>query len=105
VDASSFTAGADYAIHAATITGFSAGSIDMSIDVVASDGTTRVEAEDEDRAFGSASNTGDTIVAVVDVDRKRGAPEWDLIAGIGEFTGSFIIKLEGKGPTADLRSD
>jgi hypothetical protein len=93
VDAHSFTAGADYRIYAATMTGFSGGSADTLRDVIASQGTTVLEADDEDGAIGSASNTGDTIVAIVDVDPKRGAPEWNVIPGTGVFTGSFIIKL------------
>jgi len=52
-----------------------------------------LEAEDEDGATGSASNAGAAIVAIVDVTPERGAPEWNVIAGIGVFTGSFIIKL------------
>ena len=113
MNAYSFTAGADYGIHAATMTGFSGGSTDTSIEIIASGGTMRLEAEDEGGAIGSASNiagtvlaatatndtfaiginAGDTILAIVDVDRERVAPEWNVIAGIGEFTGSFIITL------------
>jgi hypothetical protein len=93
VDAYSFTAGADYRVYAATMTGFDGGFAETLRDIIASDGTTMLEAEDEDGAIGSASNTGDTIVAIVDVDPKRGAPVWNVIPGTGVFTGSFIIKL------------
>jgi hypothetical protein len=113
VNAHSFTAGADYGIHAATLTGFRGNSTDTSIDIVASGGTTMLEAGDKDGATGSVSNIAgtvlavtakndacaigiggrDAIVAIVDVDRERGAAEWNVIAGIGEFTGSFIITL------------
>jgi hypothetical protein len=173
VDVSSFTAGADYRIYAATMTGFTGGSADTLKDVIASDGTTVLEADDEDGAIGSASsiagtvpatagtyyvrqfiiaslpgtirpydiymrvrsgspvpemepndkdvpevprsndwrnrviepgtakddtfaitvNGGDTIGVIVDADLERGAPEWNVIAGTGVFTGSFIIRL------------
>jgi hypothetical protein len=93
VNASSFTAGADYRVFATTLTGFSGGSAGTLTDIITSGGTTMLEAEDEDGTIGSASNTGDTVVVIVDADPERGAPEWNLIAGIGEFTGSFIIKL------------
>jgi hypothetical protein len=93
VDAHSFTAGADYRVFAATTTGFKGGSTGTLRDVIASGGTTLLEAEDTDGASGSTSNTGDTIVAIVDVDPNCGAPEWDVITRIGVFTGSFIIRL------------
>ena len=175
MDVSSFTAGADYRVYAATMTGFRGGSAGTLRDIIASDGTTVLEADDEDGAIGSVSNIagtvlpttgtyyvrvrqfnttslpgtirpydfyvrvlsgspapemepndkgapqalrsndwvssvigpatatndtfaitvngGDTIVAIVDVDPERDAPEWDVIAGIGVFTGSFIITL------------
>jgi hypothetical protein len=80
-------------MYAATMTGFRGGSAATLRDVIASEGTTVLEADEEDGAIGSASNTGDTIVAIVDVDPKRGAPVWNVIPGTGVFTGSFIIKL------------
>ena len=93
MDLSSFTAGADYRVFATTITGFNSGSADTLRDFIASGTTTMLEAEDEDGATGSASNAGDTLVTIVDVTPERGAPEWNVIAGIGVFTGSFIIRL------------
>ena len=75
------------------MTGFSGGSAGTLTDIITSGGTTMLEAEDEDGAIGSASNTGDTIMVIVGVDLERGAPEWDVIAGTGVFTGSFIITL------------
>jgi hypothetical protein len=101
VDAYSFTAGADYGIHAATMTEFSGGSIDMSIDVIASNGTTVLEADDEDGAIGSVSKTGDAIVVIVDVARECAAPEWSVIDGIGVFSGSFIINCSGNGQSRE----
>ena len=75
------------------MTGFSGGSADTLKDVIGSDSTRVLETDGEDVAIGSASNTGDTIVVIVGVDPERGAPEWNVIAGIGVFTGSFIITL------------
>ena len=171
----SFTAGADYRMYAATMTGFSGGSAETLKDVIASDGTTVLEADDDGGVMESPSNlvrtvlptTGsyyirvrqfnttslpgpifpydfylrvlsgspipetetndegaptsaalqrlrgrvngsatakrdsfaitvngrDTIGVVVAVDLERGAPVWNVIAGTGVFTGSFIITL------------
>jgi hypothetical protein len=58
MDASSFTAGADYGIYAATMTGFTGGSTDTSIDIVASN-TATLEADDE-RARGREWNIART---------------------------------------------
>jgi hypothetical protein len=175
MDASSFTAGADYGIYAATMTGFSGRSTDTSIDIIASPGATVFEADGKEGALGKASNIAgtelgttdtyyltarqfnpasrpgaicrydfylrvlsgspipamdpndedlppaprsngwrcrvielttakddtfvitvngsDTIGVIVGVDLERGVPEWNVIAGIGVFTGSFIIAL------------
>jgi hypothetical protein len=175
MDASSFTAGADYGIYAATMTGFSGRSTDTSIDIIASNPAVVLEADGEERAIGNASNiagtelatsgayylrarrfdpaflpgtiypydffvrvlsgsptpemdpndegvppaprsngwrcraigeaTGkrdsfaiavnasDTIGVIVGVDLERGVSEWKVMAGIGMFTGSFIITL------------
>lgn len=184
MDAYSFTAGADYGIYAATLTGFSGRATDTSIDIVASNGTTVLEAEDDEAAIGSAAviagtvlptrgtcyvkvrqsksaslpaticpydfylrvlsgspipevepnhegvppaprSNGwrsrvigaatakndsfaiavmrDTIGVIVGVDLERGAPEWKVIAGLGVFTGSFIITLSRRGLTKGLR--
>ena len=43
--------------------------------------------------FAIAVNGGATIGVIVGVDRERGAPEQNVIAGIGVFTGPFIITL------------
>jgi hypothetical protein len=162
-------------MYAATMTGFSGGSADTLRDVIASDGTTALEADDDGGANGSPSNIADTVLpatgtyylrvrqfntaslpgtigpydfylrvlsgspipetepneegapasaalqrlggrvigpataktesfaitvngrdtigVIVAVDLERGAPVWDVIAGTGEFTGSFIITL------------
>lgn len=175
MDASSFTAGADYGIYAATLTGFSTGSTDTSIEIVASNPAIALEVDDEEGAIGNASNIPgtelatpetyylmarqfdpaslpgticpydffvrvlsgspipaldpkddgvppaprsngwrcrvielttakdetfvitvngrDTIGVIVGVDLERGVPEWKMMAGSGEFTGSFIITL------------
>lgn len=175
MEAYSFTAGADYGIYAATMTGFSGRSTDTSIEIVASNPAIVLEANDEGGAFGTACNIAgtdlatteslylmaprcnpaslsgpfcpyyfylrvlsgsptpamnpndegvpptprsngwrcrvimlttakddtfvitvnesDTIGVIVRVDLERGVPEWSLMAGIGEFTGSFIITL------------
>jgi hypothetical protein len=175
MDASSFTAGADYGIYAATMTGFGGRSIDTSIDIIASNpaivreadgpegvlanasnvagtelatsGTYYLRARQFDAAslpatfcpydffvrvlsgspipgmdpndegvpsaprsngwrgrvigeatlkrdsFAIAVNASDTIGVIVGVDLERGASEWKVMAGIGMFTGSFIITL------------
>jgi hypothetical protein len=175
MDAHSFTAGADYRVYAATMTGFRGGSADTLRDVVVSDRTTWLEADDPGGAIGSPSNIpgtllltsgtsyvgvrqfkttslpgtirsydfylrvlsgspipetepnnegapqaprsngwgcrvngpatakndsfaitvngSDTIGVIVGVDLERGVPEWNVIAGSGVFTGSFIITL------------
>jgi hypothetical protein len=175
MEAHSFTAGADYRIYAATTTGFSGGSADTLRDVITSDRTAWLDADDNGGTIGSPSNiagtvlpkTGtyyvrvprfnttslpgaippydfylrvlsgspiperepnnsgapqaprsngwgsrvigpataknnsfaitvngsDTIGVIVSVDLERGAPVWNLIAGTGVFTGSFIIRL------------
>lgn len=41
--------------------------------------------------FAITVNGRDTIGVIVAVDLERGAPGWDLMAGAGVFTGSFII--------------
>jgi hypothetical protein len=47
----------------------------------------------KDDTFVITVNGSDTIGVIVRVDLERGVPEWSLMAGIGEFTGSFIIIL------------
>jgi hypothetical protein len=142
----SFTAGADYRMYAATMTGCSGGSTDTPRDVIASEGTTVLEADDDSggiagairpydfylrvlsgspipetepndegapqaprsnggmsRVIGPATakndsfaitvNGEDTIGVIVAVDLERGAPVWNVIAGTGVFTGSFVITL------------
>jgi hypothetical protein len=56
MDEHSFTAGADYRVHAATMTGFSGGSTDTLRDVIASAGATVLAATGEDAAIGGPSN-------------------------------------------------
>jgi hypothetical protein len=172
MDAHSFTAGADYRIHAATISG---GSADTLRNAIASNSAAVLKAHDGGGAAGSPSNIAgtvlptvgtcyvkvrqfnttshlgavlsydfyvrvlsgspipemepndegapeaprsngwgcrvigpataknevfaitvngkDTIGVIVGVDLERGAPVWNVIAGTGEFTGSFIIIL------------
>ena len=103
MDALSFTAGTDDRLHAATMTGFGGGSADTLGDIV-SNGTTMLEADDDDEAIGSASNIADTIVVIVDVAPKLAAPRWSVIEGIGEFSGSFIINCNGSGRRLGLRT-
>jgi subtilisin-like proprotein convertase family protein len=64
VDIYSFTAAAGDRVYAATMTGFSGGSTDTQIDILASDGTTVLETDDEDGTIsGSASNIAGTVLA------------------------------------------
>ncbi|HEV2839863.1 MAG TPA: hypothetical protein VGW39_00925 [Chthoniobacterales bacterium] len=64
MNAYSFTAGADYRLHAATMTRFGGGgSADTSIDLIASDSTTALETNDDDGATGTASNIAGAVVA------------------------------------------
>ena len=103
MDALSFTAGTDDRLYAATMTGFGGGSADTLRDIIASNGTTVLEADDDDGAIGSASNTGDTIMVIVDIDPERAAPQWSVIDGIGVFSGSFIINCKRSGRRKGLR--
>ena len=185
MNAYSFTARADYRPYAATMTRFSGGSTDTLIDLIASDGATALEANDDDGATGTASNTAGAVVAaagtssvrarqfdaaslpgagrphdfflrvdlgspipemeppdegapqvprssgsggrvtraatakneifaitvnaegtigvIVRVDLERGAPAWNAMDDIGVFTGCFVIALERKRTTQELR--
>jgi hypothetical protein len=47
----------------------------------------------KNNSFAITVNGSDTIGVIVGVDLERGAPVWNLIAGTGVFTGSFIITL------------
>ena len=44
-------------------------------------------------SFAITVNGKDTIGVIVGIDLERGAPVWEVIAGTGVFTGSFIITL------------
>lgn len=178
VDVYSFAATAGDRVYAATMTGFSAGSTDTILDILAPDGTTIIETDEEDgQVSRSASNiagtvltttgthyvrvlqftrtslegtirpydlyvrvlsgsptaetepnnndgttppalapngwmsgaitpagdtdtyllnanAGDTIVAILDVDPERDAPEWNGRVGIGIFN-SFFLTSDG----------
>jgi hypothetical protein len=65
MDASSFTAGADYGICAATMTGFCSRSTDMSIDIVASNPAIGLEADDEPGAIPGTTCSYDFLVRVL----------------------------------------
>jgi len=64
MDEHSFTAGADYRVNAATITGFSGGSMDTLREVIASEGTPVREADGEEGASGTLSKMGETVPAM-----------------------------------------
>jgi hypothetical protein len=103
VNGSSFTAGTGDRVYAAALAGFRGGATDTLRDVIASNGTKVLEADDEEGALGSVSTAGETIVAIVDVDSKRAAPRWSVIDGIGVFCGSFIINCSGSGRRSKRR--
>lgn len=105
MDALSFTAGTDDRLHAATMTGWGGGSADTLRDIVASNGTTVLERDDDDATLGSGSNKGDKIIVIVDVAPKRAAPQWSVIDEIGVFSGSFIINCNGSARRRGLRID
>jgi subtilisin-like proprotein convertase family protein len=64
VDVYSFSATAGDRVYAATMTGFSGGSTDTILDILAPDGTTIIETDDEDgQISGSASNVAGTVLA------------------------------------------
>jgi hypothetical protein len=86
------------------LAGFREGSTDTLLDIIAPNGTPVLEAVDEERAMGSAPNTGGTIVVIVDVDSGRAAPQWSVIDGIGVFCGSFIINCSGSDRRRGLRN-
>lgn len=74
MDAHSFTAGADYRIYAATLTGFSGGSADPLRDVIVWDSTTELEADDEEGAIGIWSKIARTVPAaagIYDVEARQ----------------------------------
>ncbi len=173
VDFYSFTAAAGDRVYAATMTAFSGGSSDTLLDILAPDGTTVIETDDDDGAFGTlssniagtvlpiagtyfvrvrqftltslggtirpydlyvhvlsgvptpetepnnngapqamsanrwmsgtidpaadtdtyvvAANAGDTIVAIVDVDPERDAPDWNARVGVGLFNNNILL--------------
>jgi hypothetical protein len=62
VDAHSYTVGADYRIYAATMTGFRGGCANTLENVIASEGTTVLEACDGGAAIGSPSNIAGTVL-------------------------------------------
>ena len=62
MDAHSFTAGADYRMYAATMNGFSGESADTLRDVIASDGTTALKAEDDGEEMGSSSKIAGPVL-------------------------------------------
>jgi hypothetical protein len=105
VDALSFTAGTDDRLYAAAITGLGRGFADTLRDIIASNGTIMLEPDNDDGAIGTASNTGDTIAVIVNVDPVRAAPRWRVIEGIGVFSGSFIINCHGSGRRREPRTD
>jgi subtilisin-like proprotein convertase family protein len=187
VDIYSVTAGAGDKLFAATMTGFSGGSTDTLLDVLASDGTTVLDTDDEDGTVSASSsnvagvtlatagtyyvrvrqfvtsslsgsirpydlyvrvlsgsptpevepnnnagppnapnplpangwvsgrilasdnppgpdtdtysvagvNAGDTIIAIMDVDPERDAPEWNARLGIGLFNNNYLLANGG----------
>ena len=64
MDAQSFTAGADYRMFAATMTGFSGGSADTLRDIIASESTTVLEADDDGGAIGASSNIAGRVLPI-----------------------------------------
>jgi hypothetical protein len=50
-----------------------------------------------DDTFAITVNGEDTIGVIVGVDLERGAPEWKVFAGVGVFTGFFILTGNGDG--------
>ena len=87
------------------MTGFGSGFADTLRDIIASNGTTMLEPDSRDGAIGSASNKGDTIAVIVNVDPVSAAPRWKVMDGIGAFSGSFIINCNGSGRGKRLRID
>ena len=71
MDVFSFTAGTGDRVYAATLAGFNGGSADTLRDIIAADATMVLEADDEDGAIESASNTGGAIVVIVDAEPER----------------------------------
>ena len=105
MDVFSFTAGTGDRVHAATLAGFKGAPADTLRDIIAADATMVLEADDEDGAIQSASNTGGAIVVIVDAEPERAGPHWSVIDGIGVFSGSFIINCDGSGRRRTPRID
>jgi hypothetical protein len=103
VNGHSFTAGTGDRVYAATLAGFREGSTDTLLDIIAPNGTTVLEADDNDVTTESRSNTGDTIAVIVDTGPERATPQWNVIDGIGVFCGSFIINCSGSGRRRGLQ--
>ena len=63
VDVFSFTAPANARVYAGTMTSFSSGSTDTTMDIIDVDGTTVLETDNNDGTFsGSSSNVGGTLL-------------------------------------------
>lgn len=77
VNTYSFTSGADYRVQAATITGFSDGCAGTMTDIVASDGSTAPEIEDEDGTIGSAPGSIRLYDLFLRVDLGSPIPEME----------------------------
>jgi len=64
VDAHSFTAGADYRMYAATMTGFSGGAAETLRDVIASENTTVLVADDDAGAIRTPAHIAGTVLPI-----------------------------------------
>ena len=62
--AHSFTAGADYRMYAATMTGFSGGAAETLRDVIAAENATVLEADDDGGAIGTSAHIAGTVLPI-----------------------------------------
>lgn len=101
VDFYSFTAGAGDRVYAATMTSFSPGSTDTLLAVLASDGTTVLESDDEDGGLsGSASNIAGLVLPTAGTYFIRVSPFTLTLAGTIRPYDLYVRVLSGA-PTAE----
>lgn len=101
VDVYSFTAGAGNRLYAAVLTGSSAGSDDTILDVIASDGTTVLESDDDDGALtANASSLAGVTLSTAGTYYLRVRPAATTPAGtIRPY--ELYVRVASGSPTAE----
>jgi hypothetical protein len=102
MDVHSFTAGADFRAHAATMTGSSGRSVGTLGDVVALDGTTVPEADGENGAIRGSSDIAGRVLATAGTYDSK-APQFNtgsLPAVIRPY--DFCLRVLSESPIPDM---